>query len=106
MKVRPAASSDCERLVQLFRQMGYAIDASELRAGLLAYEGSDSDLALVAEIGGEVVGAIVLHIIAPLHEGGEMGAYFRFSGRRKHQAARHRNHTGEGGGRFFRWPGM
>lgn len=73
MKVRPAVSSDCERLVQLFRQLGYAIGASELWERLLAYEESDSDLALVAEIGGEVVGAIVLHIIAPLHERGKWG---------------------------------
>lgn len=73
MKVRPAASSDCERLAQLFRQLGYAIDAGDLRAGLLASEGSDSDLALVTEIGGQVVGAIVLHIIAPLHERGKWG---------------------------------
>ncbi|MGX2041746.1 GNAT family N-acetyltransferase [Methylocaldum sp. MU1018] len=73
MTVRPAASSDCERLVPLFRQLGYAIDASELRTGLLAYDGSDSDLALVGEIGAAVVGTIVLHIVAPLHERGKWG---------------------------------
>ncbi|CAI8935826.1 GNAT family N-acetyltransferase [Methylocaldum szegediense] len=73
MRVRLAAPSDCERLVQLFRQLGYAIGADELRERLLAYEESDSDLALVAEIGGEVVGAIVLHVIAPLHERGKWG---------------------------------
>jgi GNAT superfamily N-acetyltransferase len=73
MKVRPAASSDCERLVRLFRQLGYIIDAGELRARLIAYDGSDSDLVLVGEISAEVVGAIVLHIVTPLHEIGKWG---------------------------------
>ncbi|MBP1150632.1 MULTISPECIES: GNAT family N-acetyltransferase [Methylocaldum] len=73
MKVRPAASSDCERLIRLFRQLGYVIDVGELRARLLAYDGSDSDLALVGEIGAEVVGTIVLHVVSPLHEIGKWG---------------------------------
>jgi len=73
MKVRPAAFSDCDRLIRLFRQLGYAIDAPGLRAGLLAYDGSDSDLALVGEMSAQVVGAIVLHVLSPLHEPGKWG---------------------------------
>jgi predicted N-acetyltransferase YhbS len=68
MKVCPAACADCDRLVRLFRQLGNAVNASDLRAGLLAYEASDADLALVSEIGGEVVGTIVLHVVTPLHK--------------------------------------
>jgi GNAT superfamily N-acetyltransferase len=60
--VRPAASSDAERLASLLTDEGYPAGASDLAARIERFAGPESRV-LVAEAGGEAVGFVAFHLL-------------------------------------------
>jgi len=63
--VRPAGPADAGPLSALLDQLGYPTEKDELRRRLEAVDG-----VLVASVGGEVAGMLVLAIVPVLHEDG------------------------------------
>jgi predicted N-acetyltransferase YhbS len=70
LSVRPAAEPDLDRLIDLFRQLGYAGSAPGLDQRLAGTLADPLGWVLLAERDGRVVGAVVLALVPVLHEPG------------------------------------
>ncbi|ELY4663642.1 GNAT family N-acetyltransferase [Cronobacter muytjensii] len=72
MIIRDARLNDETQLCLLFEQLGYSIGETQVAAWLGPREASGTRV-LVAETAKRISGAIVLHLIQPLHEPGKWG---------------------------------
>ncbi|WP_105590447.1 GNAT family N-acetyltransferase [Cronobacter sakazakii] len=72
MIIRHATIDDVPALCRLFEQLGYTIALRDVIA-MLAHSEAIGSRVLVAETAGKPCGAIVLHVIQPLHETGKWG---------------------------------
>lgn len=63
LDIRPASAADAARIAQLFVQLGYDAVADDVERRLQRTDG----VTLVAANGGQVLGVLVMHLIAPLH---------------------------------------
>ncbi len=76
MIIRHATIDDVPALCRLFEQLGYTIALPDVSA-MLAHSEANGSRVLVAETAGKPCGAIVLHVIQPLHETGKWGSFPR-----------------------------
>ena len=67
MTIRAAGPHDLERIAVLFGQLGYPNDPAQLATRLAAAPAGDTMQVLVADDGDTVIGAAVVHLMAPLH---------------------------------------
>ena len=67
MNVRHAHAPDLVRMAELFTQLGYPVSLTELEQRWQNQALPPATRTLVAEHAGQVIGLLVLHMIAPLH---------------------------------------
>ena len=71
--VRVAELSDSAAIASLMKELGYAVSPKLVQAKIAEYAANPSDLALVAEVSGEVLGCVTGHIISLFHQPGACG---------------------------------
>lgn len=76
--LRQVSGADATLLVPLVAELGYAINAYQLREKLAAIEASDIDHALVAVDGERLVGCIALHVLPLFHAEGNLEGSLRW----------------------------
>ncbi|MES2017328.1 MAG: GNAT family N-acetyltransferase [Pseudomonadota bacterium] len=65
--IRPARLADASRIAELFVQLDYPAAAAGLQARLQLQLADPGTEVLVAQDGGDLVGVLVMHVLAPLH---------------------------------------
>ena len=70
MNIRSAESTDAEKLVELFQQLGYANEINALTERLQVRFAGRDDQVFVAEAESKILGVLVVNYIRPLHEQG------------------------------------
>lgn len=73
MDIRVANERDCDSLVALISQLGYQVDAEDIKQRLDVYSRSGLNQVLVAVDQGSIVGLAVLNTLMPLHVNGAWG---------------------------------
>src|SRR5439155_20837060 len=65
--VRPATVDDAASVASLLGQLGYPSSAEDVVARLARVEGFRDATALVAELGGHVIGLVTCHVFPSIH---------------------------------------
>ena len=73
VRVRDARPADAPVVARLLAELGYPQPVAGLGARIEDLVGKDSDVVLVAELGGEVVGVVSLHVTPFFNEGQSRG---------------------------------
>ena len=74
IQIREPTQSDTDALLSLIKQLGYFIDANEMRKNILYYSTLSTQKAWVAEKSGKVIGCIAVAITDYFHR---KGAFLR-----------------------------
>jgi GNAT superfamily N-acetyltransferase len=73
MRIRPLLSTDAEAVDELLNQLGYPQDGAATAARLQAWNDDPSSVAFAAELDGEVLGLIAVHVCPFFERTGSWG---------------------------------
>ena len=76
--IRPAEMTDASGIVHVMAELGYPSTSEEMAERLVRVQSAPSDLVLVADRQGDIVGLLSIHLIPMLHANGTTGRVTAF----------------------------